>query len=204
MPWTTPTDFVAGVMTHEAGLDNLSANLTTGVKRVLSETTLGAPAATVTLSAIPATFRNLHLLMLARGTVALARVEVFLQFNGDAAAANYHGEAMYASGTGNTAVEYAPSAQPGIWVGDVAAASSTSSIQFGGFEVRVFDYRSAQEKVVISCGDVRYGGGGAHRAYVMGGHWISTAVVTSITLTLAGGSFAAGSRFTLYGEPTTV
>lgn len=203
MPWTTPTDFVAGVMTHEAGLDNLSANLTTGVKRVLAETTLAVAAASVTLSSIPATFRNLHLVFLARGTQAATQVTVVCRFNADATAANYHSQGLYASGTTVTAAEQAPGSIGGLWIADIPAATATSGIMYGGYEARVFDYRSAQEKPVASRGDSRVGGGGSHRTYLLGGVWISTAVITSITLLPTTGSFEAFSRFTLYGEPTT-
>jgi hypothetical protein len=201
MPWTTPTDFVAGVMTHEAGLDNLSANLTTGVKRKLDEVTLGASAASVTFSAIPATFRNLHVLMLARGTQAAAVISVICRFNADATVANYHSQAMWATGTSQQAAENAPSTLSGVFVGDMPAATSTSSIMYGGYEFRVFDYRSAQEKPVITCGSARWGGAGLCRPYTIGGVWISTAVITSLTLIPTAGSFEAFSRFTLYGEP---
>lgn len=201
MSWTTPTDFVASVMVNEAALDNLSANLTTGVFRLLAETTLGAPAGTVTFSSIPATFRNLRIIMHARGTTAATFVTVIAQMNADATTANYHSQGMYGSATTVTAVEKGTSTLAGVWVGEIAAASASSSIMFGGYEIFVHDYRSAQEKPVISRGDVRYGGAGSHRVYDIGGMWINTAAITSIVLSPTAGNFETNSRFSLYGEP---
>lgn len=199
MPFVTPFNATAGVLVTEANLDNWSDNLTTGVVRPIAETTLGSATASVTFSSIPATFRNLYLVSHARATNVSTFVNMLCRFNADATAANYHSEALIAGATTVSSAEQ--TAMTGIWMGEIPSASASSGLMFGGFELRVYEYQSAQQKMVISNGSSRWGGAGSHFAEVIGAVWNQTAVITSITVLPSAGNLETGSRFTLYGEP---
>lgn len=203
MPWVTPTNFAAGVVVTEAMLDNLSDNLTAGVTRPLAEVILAAPAATVDFSSIPATFRNLRVTINARGSAASSTIDTFLRFNNSTNVSEYHSQGMFVVGSTQNAVEYAGSFS-GILIGVIPGTSATQANEFGGYAATVFDYLNTTSlKTAIAIGSERYGGSAAgfQRTYIIGGTWDSTAAVNRLTLFPGSGNFAAGSKFTLYGEP---
>jgi hypothetical protein len=150
----------------------------------LATVTLGSAAASVTFSSIPATYRDLILVITAQRTGT--PVNVGMRFNGDSGS-NY--TSVYMTGTGS-------SAATGI-------VSSTNfqldlypyppSSGFNNYIVQMMDY-SATDKhkpILVRVNDA----GNATEASA--GRWASTAAVNSLALTLS--NFNTGSTFNLYG-----
>lgn len=157
--------------------------------------TLAAPAATITFSSIPQTYRHLRLVLEGRLTTA-ASAALAVRFNGDTGA-NYDlsrisGASASVSHTGSAAIT---SGQVGI----LPNSGSPAGAALGG-EVQVLNYagttfkKRANFQLLLpteSTGDTVYIGGFA---------WRSTAAITSITvLTTNGDTLAAGSHASLYG-----
>lgn len=203
MAWTTPPDFTAGAVVTEAQLDNLSANLTSGVERALADTVLASPAATVDFSSIPATFRGLRVEINARSDNLSTTVDVMMRFNNVTSATQYHTQGFYNWSSNIVFLEYAGSLS-GIVLGAIPAASASQANQFGAYVTAIPDYLGTTGlKTAVTVGSMRYGGAGAggQRVYLMGGTWDNTAAVNRLTLFPSAGNFATGSRFTLIGIP---
>jgi hypothetical protein len=201
MAYVAPPDFVSAAVVTEAQLDNLSNNLKTGVMRPLAEVTLRAPANIVDFESIPSTFRSLMLVAVARGDAAAGNVEMFARINNVVVAGTYHSQGLFAAGTTPSAFEYAGT-MGGIWMGQIPAASSGSSIMFGAAQMIAFDYaNNSSMKNFRTVNYHRYGGAGQHRIYHIGGTWDNGNTITRITLFLGSGNFVNNSRFTLYGLP---
>jgi hypothetical protein len=150
----------------------------------LANVTLGTAATSVTFSSIPATYRDLILIITAQRTGT--PVNVGMRFNGDSGS-NY--SSVYMTGTGSSSVS--------------ATVSSTNfqldlypyppSSGFNNYIVQMMDY-SATDKhkpILVRVNDA----GNATEASA--GRWASTAAVNSLALTLS--NFNTGSTFSLYG-----
>lgn len=201
MPWVTPTNFVTATVVTEAMMDNLSDNLSTGVVRPIAEVNTGSPVATVDFASIPATFRSLMLVMLARGDTGSATADVFARINNSVAAGSYHSQALYSSGSTPSAFEVVGSTA-GIWVGTIPAAGSGSSIMYGASQILALDYlNTSAMKVFRTVNMSRYGAAGTMRLMHIGGTWDSSTALNQITLFCGVGNFFQNSRFTLLGVP---
>ena len=150
----------------------------------LANFTVATAQATVTFSNIPATFRDLRLVV--AGTTS-GGGNFYARFNGDSAS-NYSYVAM--GGDGATASS--------------SSATSTSSVlqvytafytRSGVLSADIMDY-SATDKhktVLIRSGQVDFG------TEAVVNRWASTAAVTTILLTANSVTFSPGTVFTLYG-----
>jgi hypothetical protein len=155
----------------------------------LATVTLASSAASVTFSSIPATYRDL-ILVIQSGAVGNDS-NVRLRFNGDTGS-NYSYVRMYGTGSGSGSSDSTTS------TGFQAARQTANNVGgFGMGVVNIMDY-SATDKHKTAL--VRSGLASeitmAHAA-----RWANTAAVTSITLLgfELGTNFLAGSRFDLYG-----
>jgi len=160
---------------------------------------LSGSAASVTFSAIPQTFRHLHLICEARTDLAAEADNVLLRFNADSGA-NYDRQRL----TVNNATLSGASARAGTsdQIGVCEAANSRAS-NFSPVQTRIYGYtRTDAEKWTLShsasFGDVS--ADADLQIQFRGGRWRSTAAITSIVLLPATGTnFVSGSRFQLYG-----
>ena len=153
----------------------------------LATVTLGSSAASVTFSSIPATYRDLILVMNMTGATTTDS-NVNLTINSDTTQANY--SAVYMNGTGSSAVS-GTMTQPRdltFWNYLTGTTRMTIVTQF-------MDYSATDKhKTYLTRGDNAGTGTGAfaHR-------WANTNAITSLAVTAASVSFAAGSTFNLYG-----
>jgi hypothetical protein len=149
----------------------------------LATVTLGTATSSVTFSSIPATYRDLVVVI--TGTVT-SNGNVFLRLNADSAS-NYSYVFMLGVGSGSGS----------------SAAATTTSLLGGGFNTssvsqsifQVMDYSATDKhKTALNRTDEP-----AQATYAWASRWANTAAVTSVLVGNQNGSFAAGSTFALYG-----
>jgi hypothetical protein len=151
----------------------------------IATNTLGSAANTLTFSSIPQTYTDLVLVCNNLGTVG--GDDTAIRFNGDTAT-NYSDTLLY--GSGSVAGSGRHSA---VAFGRIGYASSTG---WGTVIANFQNYSNATTyKTVVSRSSLA-----AYEVDILCCMWRSTAAITSIEVkTTAGGNFAAGSIFTLYG-----
>jgi hypothetical protein len=150
----------------------------------IATTTLGTATATVTFSAIPATYTDLVIIFNGGATIGLSAVS--LRFNGDTTT-NYSVTRL--NGDGTNATSGRDTSADSINSGLADLSNSTSIFN-------IFNYaNSTTFKTVLGRGVALSFG---VRQTV--GLWRkSPETITSVLLAVAGTTFTAGSTFTLYG-----
>jgi hypothetical protein len=146
----------------------------------LATITLGSAQATVTFGSIPATYRDLRLVVNAYGP---GGDNSYCRFNSDSGA-NYPQVYMYGNGSSAASSSSTWSEQ---YLGTLGTAMTTNTLD-------ILDYaQTDKHKSTL----VR---GNDTTAYVQAraGRWANTAAITSITIT-CGGTYSTGSVFSLYG-----
>lgn len=153
---------------------------------LIASNVLGSSAASVTFSSIPATYRDLVLVVSAIGATS---PQGGLQFNSDTGS-NYAW--FRASGNGSSASSFSNTS-------DYARAMSLAEFSsgVGGINVvQIFDYATTDKhKSVLSRAN-----GSSTAVEIIASRWANTAAITSITY-LSGSTrqFDSGSSFYLYG-----
>ncbi len=156
----------------------------------LATITLTGTDSEIVFADIPATYRDLVLVMSARGTRSATVDTVGMRFNGDSGS-NYPGVLMF--GSGSTAFSFAGT-RTGINL-DIIPAASTASGTYGSTKSQIMDYSATDKhKTALTRYDTSVDGTGADA-----NRWANTAAITSLTLYCANASFASGSTFSLYG-----
>jgi len=157
----------------------------------IATTTLSTTTASVTFSAIPATYTHLQLRITARSTGSL---DVIYRLNGDTTAANYRTHLLYGNGTSATSGTIANEA----YITDIAS-TSTIADAFGVAVVDFLDYANTNKyKVTRSLGGFDMNGATGY-ILLISSLWQNTNAITSITMNPITGSFAQYSSFALYG-----
>lgn len=173
--------------------------LLTPASNLLSETILTSAQATISVPNIPQGYRDLQVVLVARGDSAATNVNTLIQFNGDTGA-NYEqsrlaGNASSASSallTGQTSglVALTPAANA------LASSPATSIIDILGYTDTTFKKTwVARQAASDSTTTADYA------VQIIGGQWANTAAITSILLSISAGNFAAGSAVRVYGLP---
>jgi hypothetical protein len=148
--------------------------------------TLGAPAATITFSSIPATYTDLRFIVTCT-TSGSGRIRA--QYNGDTAT-NY--SATLLSGTGSTANSSRVTTANHIWL---TGGTDTTIPTLGTLDL--FSYAGSTYKTSIGTESKDLNGSGVVGRYVQ--LWQSTSAINSITLFLFSGNYSIGTTATLYG-----
>lgn len=151
----------------------------------LATTTLGSSASTITFGSIPATYRDLRVVVNMQTT---GDSTTYIRFNGD---------------TGNTVSNVWMAGYP---TSSTASSSNTTSgvLAVGAYvnsaggintiTADILDYATDKHKSVL----VR-GSNNASEVITTAGRWASTSAITTILLRLdSGASYIAGSTFSLY------
>jgi hypothetical protein len=150
----------------------------------LATVTLGTTASSVTFSSIPATYRDLILVIDATtGADAL----LHLRFNADSG--NNYNFARAVGFSGGTFSDTSSN-----------VSEIRNTIQFGTGKgngiTQIMDYSATDKhKTVLQRGNNK----GAAEAAMGAGRWANTAAITSIVCGLNTSTFSSGSRFDLYG-----
>lgn len=166
-----------------------------GAMELISNTVLGADAASIDLTSIPATYDALRLVVVGRASPSSTVQELYLRFNGDSGT-NYAferitGSSTTANATGGTGAiaarcgylpaANAPANAAGIAIVDIPRYAAT-----------------AWHKVAVGTGYTRDAASGG-AIYAFGSQWLSTAAINQITILAASGNLLAGSSAALYG-----
>lgn len=167
----------------------------------IAETILGAAAASITFSSIPATFRHLRLEVVARGDAALTEVQLRLRFNGDTGA-NYDwiASAFLEADAQSTSEAVADTF---IGLGSNIPAANAPASHAGVVSIFIGDYARTQwHKSAHGMSFHMLAASATNlRNVIGGGRWRSTAAITSLVIPISSGNYTAGSIFTLWGLP---
>ena len=147
----------------------------------LATTTLASVASSVTFGSIPATYRDLILVVNAQ---ASADSLAFIEFNSDTTAGNYY--FVYTLGNASTGVSGS---------GDAFPLMPFNSTTYSQTMVQVMDYSASDKHKTSLVRDSESGGVVVMRAV----RWANTAPITSLKFKTGSGNSAVGSTFSLYG-----
>jgi hypothetical protein len=163
--------------------------------KVLDHTPVGTSA--VTFSTL-GSYRHLRLMVSGAGDASATFVTINLTVNGDTGANYDWGFEGIASST--TANASATAADNQIAIGALAAGTAPTSTP-GYAEYTFYHYRDTVLHKVVNCDSGVKTANNANNIFRRAGSgwWRNTAAITSITLTLSSGKFAAGSRISVYG-----
>jgi len=164
----------------------------------LYDSLLTGTASNFDLTSISQAYYHLKLYLYLRSTGAVEGDFALMTFNGDSGA-NYNEETLYGQNTTASAGKSGGASRLApIWS---SAGGSTNAANFAGGVFDIPHYTGANRKMIYGvCGSWDDAGSPAYgtvASYM--GQWASTSAITQITLTPFTGSFAAGSRVTLYG-----
>jgi len=168
----------------------------------IATTTVSTPVASVTFSAIPATFTHLQIrasLQTVRATYPLNKI--FWSFNSDTAS-NYSSHSVFGDGSSATSGAENTTAISGF--DNFSTNTGNSSEVYGVLIMDILDYANTNKyktSRALSGFDVNgtiatYGG----RVGLTSGNWRNTNAITSVTFTVDNAAnFTADSSFALYG-----
>lgn len=186
-----------GVATTAAHSDVLTAG-NVGLYKI-AEFVLVAGAASVTFSAIPATYRNLTIYYQAQGDAAATNGAMYGRLNGDSGA-NYDFYQVNINAappsTGSAESIAATSGQIGVITFGTAPANVFTA---GRIEIPNYAGTVAQKEAFGLSGLKVANTAGNIFALLNQFHWRNTAAITSIQLFPGAGNFIIGSSFQLYG-----
>jgi hypothetical protein len=165
---------------------------------VISHQLLGSPAASIAFSSIPATYRQLLLVLMGRLDGAVVDAGVTVTFNSDTAN-NYDWTEMYwYTGVGGGAVGGTNAGVASLTIGNLPGASAPSGAA-GMIDLSIPSYYGTTfHKVATARAGDRWGTSSQTVAQFFGS-WRSTAAINALTLTSSSGNFIAGTEATLYG-----
>jgi hypothetical protein len=152
----------------------------------LATITLGSAQSTITFASIPATYRDLRLVI--QGSLSAGSNYFKLNFNGDSGA-NYN--YVFMRGDGTSATSSASS-------NDVSIYQTPSSIGSGVntmISADIFDYgQTDKHKSTLT----RSHSDGVY-VWAIAGRWANTAAVTSVAVAAYSGNLNTGTVISLYG-----
>jgi hypothetical protein len=158
---------------------------------LISSNVLSSTAASVTFSAIPATFTDLVLKMSMRGPGGGAASSIDLTFNGTTA--NYSKTQI--RGDGTTADSFASTGSSAIVLSTTVNQSGATADTFSNTEIYIPNYTVVVNKPISVDSATENNATEAYRTAIAGLS-SNTAAITSITITANVGT---GSSFYLYG-----
>jgi phosphoserine aminotransferase len=152
----------------------------------LANVTLASTASSVTFSNIPATYRDL--IVVVAGTTSANSIDINLTLNSDTTDGNYARVQM--SGTSsNTAVSGTDNTRRitswAFWRTDEVANSI----------VQIMDYSATDKHKTLLTRSNRAGSG----LDALATRWANTAAITSVAVSTSSSTFASGCTFSLYG-----
>lgn len=165
-----------------------------GSSTLIAEVTLGAPAANVTFSAIPQTYKHLQIIFQASSDFGSVD-SISMTFNGDAGG-NYNTQFVY--GNASTAAAAQANAADNILLGNLSGAGSSGDASPGNVSIPNYTGTAFNKGVNAHVGSSATSGNMFDM--LCSGVWRSTAAITSISLfSINAANFVAGSTFSLYG-----
>lgn len=148
----------------------------------LANTTLGSSASSITFSSIPATYRDLVVVL--AGTISASN-GVYLRINGDSGA-NY--TAVYAYGNGTSALSNTQLNFNGLYAGNFTTTLANSVNQ-------IMDYSATDRHKTM----IQRGNDSNTFTIMTGARWANTAAITSVQVMPSSGTLSTGFTACLYG-----
>lgn len=164
---------------------------------VLYDSTLGGTAANFDATGLAGTYKNLKILLSARGNKNAFYTRCSLIFNNDSTAAHYAWQQGEFSQNGAPAAS-ADTSDPSILMGYVSALNAPAGAA-GNLEITVYDYASTTFNKTLTYLNFFRSQTTVTELSTGGGEWFSTAAITRVTVAPDSDSFIAGSRMTVYG-----
>jgi len=161
--------------------------------KLIESQVLGSTTASVTFSAIPATYTDLKVVASVRGTAATVNQSYQMTFNGTSTT-GLTMRRLYGSGA-------AAASDTNITSEGVGATATANT--FSNDEYYIPNYASANYKS-FSIDNVGENNGATAYTLLDAGLWSNTAAITSIVFTGTAGSFVQYSSFNLYGISNTI
>ena len=160
---------------------------------IMTATVDSGGASSITFSSIPSTFKQLQIRAMLKRSGGTAADNTNLTFNSDTGS-NYSWHQLY--GEGSSALASAATSQTSIRT----IHSDTTANVFGVGIIDILDYANTSKNKTtrtLAGWDDNF----ATTGYILmrSGLWMSTAAVSTITMTPNSGSFAQYSSFALYG-----
>jgi hypothetical protein len=168
-----------------------------GGMTLIEEKVLASPAANFDFTSIPTTYRNLQLIINARGTKATTLDFVYAIFNNDSGA-NYDYEIL--SAVGGTGGGGEGLSQVHVVLGGIAGSLCSAGLS-GHIQFTISDYRNTVfNKVLNSLSSFKVGtSSGNLYCYNISGFWRSSNAINRITVIPASDNFDTDSVASLYG-----
>ena len=148
----------------------------------LANITLGSSASSVTFSSIPATYRDLVLVL--AGTISASN-GMYLRINGDTGA-NY--TAVYAYGNGTLAISDTALVFNGLYAGNFTTTITNSVNQ-------IMDYSATDKHKTM----IQRGNDSAALTIMTAARWANTSAITSVQVMPSSGTLSTGFTASLYG-----
>lgn len=179
------------------------ATVSSGAMSVIARTVVGTPASSVDFSSIPATYENLMVTFLARGSATGSEaIPIYARLNNDSGS-NYGWHWSYATGNSGGAVtgpgNYAVTTMQVGYIADSSAETShpgAGTLTIPGYARTVFV--KAVQATWSFLPFYQYSNNKGRSGFASA-TWNNTAAVNQITLYPSAGNFVTGSVFTLYG-----
>lgn len=203
---STGADPVLGTITAGTGISvtNGAGTITVtnvgagsvGAEVLISEVVTSSSQASVTFSSIPATWRNLRVIVNGRGDTAASTVNVLLQLNGDTGA-NY--DYMYSQAPAGGSIQ-AVAATSAI-IGNVSGSTAPANVA-SGTDAVIYNYIGTTfQKYIWQQSGVKAANTVANMFVETGAAWWRlTAAITSVKIFPSAGNFVDGSVVSLYGH----
>jgi hypothetical protein len=161
---------------------------------LIASTTLGSSASSIDFTSISSAYTDLCLKLSCRGTDSALDIVNKINFNGSTSGYSDR----FIQGNGSAVVSGS-----NVWGGAAGFAgetdgTSSGSNVFANVEIYIPNYTSSNNKS-YSVDSVIENNATSAFMHLIAGLWSNTAAITSISLTLQSGSFAANSAVYLYG-----
>ena len=162
---------------------------------LISSNVLSTSAATVTFSAIPATYTDLVLRCSIRGTGGGGNAIYLDQINGTTTTIYSY---TRLTGTGTT-VASSRGSNDTIAMNAIMPGSTYTANTFGSFEIYFPNYGVSANKIVSTFGATEDNAAGTNQLSIQAGQWRDTGAITSFRLSNPFDNIISGSSFYLYG-----
>lgn len=193
-----PTKNPGDVLTSALWNSYIRDNLDFGMVRPIADILLGAPAALIDFTSIPATFAHLRVVCSLRGDTAVTGLATNVRFNNDVAA-NYSSE-LHTDSINVAAISESLAATSGRL--GRCPGSTAPALEFATTIHEIADYRSVakHKNGVAQTSSRETAASGGMNLEIEAISWFAAvAVINQITIFPSSGNFIAGSRATLYG-----
>lgn len=179
--------------------DQSAVVLTTAYESIAT-VSLSSAQASVTFSSIPSTYKHLQVRMISRDSNADTNINsLYMNFNG-VTGTSYSWHKIEALGTGTPNANGIAS-QGNMWIGGNIANNYTSGI-YAAHITDILDYANTSKYTTMKTfGGFDTNGTGTEPGHITltSGMYMSTDVITSITISKSGQNQLANSHFALYG-----